>query len=132
MSRRTRIFIIGDYYHDINIFLENIKDFINCDFKIYNFVLQSYINKDLDQIKDISNITNGKMILYNIDELPDKLIETYKEAITNYYYITDLNISSSAIVGAALISEPLFFNLILLSQIVNATGLVKSGSSVTI
>ena len=79
MSRKTRIFIIGDYYHDTNIFLEEIKDFINYNFKIYNFVLQSYINKDLDQIKEISNITNGKMILYNIDELPDKLIEIYKE-----------------------------------------------------
>ena len=93
MSRKTRIFIIGDYYHDTNIFLEEIKDFINYNFKIYNFVLQSYINKALDQIKEIPNITNGKMILYNIDELPDKLIETYKEAITNNNYITDLNIN---------------------------------------
>ena len=93
ISRKTRIFIIGDYYHDTNIFLEKIKDFINYDFKIYNFVLQSYINKDLNQIKEIPNITNGKMILYNIDELPDKLIEIYKEAISNNNYITDININ---------------------------------------
>ena len=93
MSRKTRIFIFGDYYHDTNIFLEKIKDFINYDFKIYNFVLQSYINKDLNQIREISNITNGKMILYNIDELPDKLIEIYKEAITTKKYITDININ---------------------------------------
>ena len=93
IPRKTRIFIIGDYYLDKNIFLEKIKDFINYDFEIYNFVLQSYINKHLIQIKEISNITNGKMILYNIDELPDKLIEIFKEAITNNNYISDININ---------------------------------------
>ena len=64
ISIKTRIFIIGDYYQGkINFILEKIKDCIKYDFKIYNFVLQSYINKDLNQIKEISNITNGKMIL---------------------------------------------------------------------
>jgi len=95
MSKKTRIFIIGDYYQDkINFVLEKVKDFIKYDFKIYNFVLQSYINKDLNQIKEISNITNGKMILYNIDELPVKLIKIYKEAITNNNYISDIKINT--------------------------------------
>ena len=93
MSKKTRIFIIGEYYDHIDYFIKKLDNFIDNDFRIYTFVLNEYDHQEnLYKIKQISDKTNGNITMYDIELLPEKLIEIFQKEMINDNYISNINI----------------------------------------
>ena len=93
-SRKTRMFIIGELYQYLDYFFEKIDKLTHLDLKIYSFVINNKIcdNRELTEIKKISDLTNGNIILHDFEKLPDKIIDIFQNEMDYNNYITDIEL----------------------------------------